>query len=262
VGVSDELWQHVQALVPKPRHVRHASIINGVRRRAQTVGDRQIFAGISMCYAPAASGRRCPSRLAAPAHPQHFQRWRGQDSLALWQAGLPSMMKWRGLLGVAKHTEHKQSATGAGSGGQQPHRSGKKRQQAQPAGDGAGVRCPYRQRGHRHDVKLLAITLDSIVVVRPKPAAVGGKLVCGQGLCGRPAVQAMQSAVIRRMCTGGEEARAAGRGSAPRRGGRTHALVVQPLPQAAGRYEKTAANFLALLQCAAALICCVCADLT
>jgi putative transposase len=113
--------------------------------------------------------------------------------------------------------------------------------------DGAGVPLSLIVSGaNRHDVKLLSITLDSIVVVRPKASRRRRQNLCAdKGYAGRPAAQAMRA-----------------RGYTPHVRQRARRWVVERthswfnrFRKLLVRYEKTAANFLALLQCAAALIC-------
>ena len=118
--------------------------------------------------------------------------------------------------------------------------------------DGAGVPLSLIVSGaNRHDVKLLATTLDSIVIVRPKTSRRRRQNLCAdKGYAGRPAAQAMQRrGYTPHVRQRGEEARA-------RRWvvERTHSWFNR-FRKLLVRYEKTAANFLALLQCAAALIC-------
>src|ERR1039458_910690 len=159
---------------PKLRHVRHAGVTSGVlvvgANRWEIVKSSP---ALFMCCAPAASGRRCPSRSAAPA-PSINTFNAGVDRDSSWHYGRrvwPSMMKWRGLPGsgralmgrkAKRHWRRKRWAT-------TPPIGGKKGSQRSLLVDGAGVPLSLIVSGaNRHDVKLLAITLDSIVVVRPK----------------------------------------------------------------------------------------------
>ena len=124
--------------------------------------------------------------------------------------------------------------------------------------DGAGVLPSLIVSGaNRHDVKLLAITLDSIVVVRPKnqplPAT---KPVCGQRLCGASCRESHASQRLYAASCGSAGKKSGRQGHCARRWvvERTHSWFNR-FRKLLVRYEKTAANFLALLQCAAALIC-------
>ena len=91
----------------------------------------------------------------------------------------------------------------------------------------------------------------------PKPAGGSGKTCVRTSYAGRPAAQAMQArGYTPHVRQRGEEARACRQGQRARRWvvERTHSWFNR-FRKLLVRYEKTAANFLALLQCAAALIC-------
>lgn len=102
------------------------------------------------------------------------------------------------------------------------------------------------------------MTLDSIVVVRPKPTRRRRQNLCAdKGYAGRPAAQAMQArGYTPHVRQRGEETRACRKAQRARRWvvERTHSWFNR-FRKLLVRYEKTAANYLALLQCAAALIC-------
>jgi len=151
--VSDELWQHVQPLVPKPSPRR-------ARKRYQRrpgggrkpLGDRQIFAGIVYVLRTGCQWKALPKSFgSASAIHKHFQRWRGAGFfLALWQAGLAEYddmkgiaWEWQSIDGTQGKAPLAQEAVG-----NNPTDRGKKRHQTQPVGG----RCwrpavPYRQRG-------------------------------------------------------------------------------------------------------------------
>ena len=125
--------------------------------------------------------------------------------------------------------------------------------------DGAGIPLSLIVSGaHRHDVKLLESTLDSLVVVRPKPSRRRPQNLCAdKGYAGQPAAAAMrQRGYTPHVRQRGEEARAWHQGQRARRWvvERTHSWFNR-FRKLLVRYEKTAANFVALLHCAAALIC-------
>jgi transposase len=151
--VSDELWQHVQPLVPKaparPTRQHYQRRPGGGRK---PLGDRQIFAGIVYVLRTGCQWKALPKSFgSASAIHKHFQRWRGQGFfLALWQAGLAEYdemegiaWEWQSIDGTQGKAPLAQEAVG-----NNPTDRGKKRQQAQFAGG----RCwrpavPYRQRG-------------------------------------------------------------------------------------------------------------------
>ena len=100
--------------------------------------------------------------------------------------------------------------------------------------------------------------MDGIVIVRPKVTRRRRQNLCAdKGYAGQPAAQAMrQRGYTPHVRQRGEEARACRRGQRARRWvvERTHSWFNR-FRKLLVRYEKTAANFVALLQCAAALIC-------
>jgi transposase len=105
---------------------------------------------------------------------------------------------------------------------------------------------------------LLASTLDGIVIVRPQTSRRRRQNLCAdKAYTGRPAAQVMKKrGYTPHVRQRGEEARACRKGQRARRWvvERTHSWFNR-FRKLLVRYEKTAANFLALLQCAAALIC-------
>ena len=98
--VSDELWQNVEPLVPKPgarRARKHYERRPGGGRKP--LGDRQIFAGIVYVLRTGCQWKALPKSFgsASSVH-KHFQRWRGQGFfLALWQAGLAEYDEMEGI---------------------------------------------------------------------------------------------------------------------------------------------------------------------
>lgn len=249
---------------PNRRRAVRASVTSGVLvGGANRWGTDKSSPALFMCCALAASGRPCPSRSAAPA-PSTNTFNAGADRDFSWpcgRRGWPSMMKWKGSLGSGKalmelkakrHWRRNRWAT-------TPRIGEKKGSKRSLLVDGAGVPLSLIVSGaNRHDVKLLAITLDSIVVVRPKVSRRRRQNLCAdKGYAGRTAAQTMRArGYTPHVRQRGEEARACRQGQRARRWvvERTHSWFNR-FRKLLVRYEKTAANFLALLQCAAALIC-------
>ena len=126
--------------------------------------------------------------------------------------------------------------------------------------DGTGVPLSLIVSGaNRHDVKLLAETLDSIVIRRPKPTRRRVQHLCAdKAYSGKPAAAIMRS----RKYT--PHVRQIGQETKPMRGRkkparrwkveRTHSWFNR-FRKILVRYEKKEENYLGLLHCAAALIC-------
>ena len=239
--VSDDLWEHVQPLVPKAplrrARKRYQRRPGGGRKPME---DRQIFAGIVYVLRTGCQWKALPKSFgSASAVHKHFQRWRGEGFfLALWRAGLAEYgemegiaWEWQSIDGTQGKAPLAQEAVGNNPTDRE---KGSKRSLLV---DGAGVPLSLIVSGaNRHDVKLLAITLDSIVVVRPRASRRRRQT--------RVRTRAMQAVLPRKPCEHGVTHRmyAARGGSSrlptgsarPPLGGRTHPLVVQPLPQALG----------------------------
>ena len=217
----------------------------------------------SMSCAPVASGRRCPRVSAAPApFTITFSNGGRKDSLCV--CGVPdwqSMTTWRGSLGHGK----------VWTGRKAKRRWRKKRWEAtRPTGgkkgtkrsllvDGRGAPLSLIVAGaNRHDVKLLAQTLDAIVVPRPKPTKRRPQHLCvDKGYAGKPAEKQMRERgyIPHGPKKGAPQARQKKRARARRWVvERTHSWMTN-YRKLRVRYEKKAANFEALLHLAIAIIC-------
>ena len=150
--VSDDLWEHVQPLVPKAplrrARKRYQRRPGGGRKPME---DRRSLPALFMCCAPAASGRPCPSRSAAPAPSTNtFNAGAGRGfSWPCGGLGWPNTMKWKGLLGSGKvlmelkakrHWRRKRWVT-------TPPIGGKKGSKRSLLVDGVASRCPLSSAG-------------------------------------------------------------------------------------------------------------------
>jgi transposase len=216
-----------------------------------------------MCCAPVVSGRRCPRASAAPApFTIIFSSGGRRDSLCGCGArGWQNTTTWRGLLGNGKAWTGRKAklpwrrrrwATTRPTGG----KKGTKRSLLV---DGRGAPLSLIVAGaNRHDVKLLAQTLDAIVVPRPKPTKRRPQnLYVDKGYAGKPADQQMRARgyIPHVPKKGGPQARHKTKGRARRWVvERTHSWM-NNYRKLRVRYEKKAANFEALLHLAIAIIC-------
>lgn len=125
--------------------------------------------------------------------------------------------------------------------------------------DGVGAPLSLIVSGaNRHDVKLLDVTLDGIVIPRPKPTRRKPQHLCAdKAYQGKPAQAIMRergyTPHVRQIR---DEARAKRRGQPARRWvvERSHSWFNR-FRKLLVRYEKKEANYLALAHCAAAMIC-------
>ena len=223
----------------------------------------RFFQPSSMCCAPGVSGRHYRRRSAAPALSMRIfnDGVRLVSSAAYGERAWRNMTRWRGSLGNGRvwmarkaklrWLEKRWETT--------PPIGEKKGTKRSLLVDGSGAPLSLIVSGaNRHDVKLLAATLDEIVVRRPKPTRHKRQHLCAdKAYSGRPAAEVMHSRGytphVRQI--GREPSRRRGRGRARRWVvERTHSWFNR-FRKLLVRYEKKEANFMALLQCAAALIC-------
>ena len=159
---------------PNRRRAGHVSVTSGVpavvaNRWATVKSSPALF----MCCGLAASGRRCPSHSAVPVRFTSIFN-AGADRDSSWRCGRlvwPSMTRWKGSLGNGKAlTGPKAKLPWPWRPWETTRRIGEKKGTKRSLlVDGAGPPVSLIVSGaNRHDVKLLAITLDSIVIVRPK----------------------------------------------------------------------------------------------
>ena len=217
----------------------------------------------SMCFAPAASGRHCPRALAAPVpFTITFSGGGGKDSsCGCGELGWRSTTTWRGLPGNGK--------AWTGLKAKLPWRKrlwettqpigGKKGTKRSLLVDGRGAPLSLIVAGaNRHDVKLLAQTLDAIIVPRPKPTKRRPQNLCvDKGYAGKPAEKQMRERgyIPHVPKKGRPQARYKTKGCARRWVvERTHSWM-NNYRKLRVRYEKKAVNFEALLHLAIAIIC-------
>ena len=215
------------------------------------------------CCAPVANGRPCPKASAAPVRfISTSSGGGGRDSscacgVPAWQ----STTRWRGLLGSGKAWTAPKA---------RPLWRKRQWETTQQIGGKKGTKCSLLVDGrgaplslivagaNRHDVKLLAQTLDAIVVRRPKPTKRRPQNLCvDKGYAGKPAEQQMRQRGyiphVPRKGSPGERFKTRGRA---RRWvvERTHSWM-NNFRKLRVRYEKKVANFEALLHLAIAIIC-------
>jgi len=216
-----------------------------------------------MYCAPAVSGRRCPRALAAPApFTIIFSSGGRKDSLYGYGGpGWRSTTTWRGLLGSGKAwTEPKAKLPWRKRRWETTRQIGEKKGTKRSLlVDGRGAPLSLIVAGaNRHDVKLLAQTLDAIVVPRPKPTKHRPQNLCvDKGYAGKPAEKQMRERgyIPHVPKKGTPKTRYKTKGRARRWVvERTHSWM-NNYRKLRVRYEKKAANFEALLHLAIAIIC-------
>lgn len=161
--VSDALWQRVAPLVPPP-----PSHAKGGRPR---VADRRIFAALVYLLRTGEQWNALPAAFP-PSSTVHdrMQEWERLGFFAaLWQAGLSEYdeiagidWQWQALDGVMTKAPFGGAATGPN-----PTDRGKRGTKRSLLVEGTGLPLAVAVAGaNRHDVKLLTLTLEGIVVAR------------------------------------------------------------------------------------------------
>jgi putative transposase len=165
--VDDALWARVQPLIPPP-----LLSLRGGRAR---VDDRRVFGAILYVLRTGCQWNALPKELcsSSTAH-RRFQEWgAGGFFRALWEAGLTEYdelqgieWEWQAVDGAMTKSPFGGAATGAN-----PTDRGKKGTKRSLLTDGSGIPLAIVTAGaNRHDMRLLAATLDGVVVARPEPS--------------------------------------------------------------------------------------------
>jgi putative transposase len=173
--VSDELWAQVAPLVPPaPSHAK-----GGRPRRP----DRPAFEAMIYVLRTGIQWKALPRELGASSTVHdRFQEWEGQGFFTvLWQAGLTAYDElagidwaWQAADGAMTKAPFGGAATGAN-----PTDRGKKGTKRSLLVDGAGIPLAVVVDGaNRHDMKLLAATLDGLVIARPEPTGEAPQHLC------------------------------------------------------------------------------------
>lgn len=173
--VDDELWEQVAPLVPPaPSHAK------GGRPR---MPDRQAFAAILYVLRTGIQWNALPRELGADSTVHdRFQEWARAGFFGrLWEAGLLAYDELVGLdwAWQAADGAMTKAPFGGDAAGPNPTDRGKGGTKRSLLTEGAGIPLAVVVDGaNRHDMKLLAATLDGIVVARPEPTAEAPQHLC------------------------------------------------------------------------------------
>lgn len=176
--VSDALWAQVAPLIP-PAPPRP----KGGRPR---MPDRQAFAAMVYLLRTGSQWNALPRDLGASSTVHdRFQEWeRAGVFQAIWAAGLTVydelhgiQWDWQAADGVLTKAPFGGAATGPN-----PTDRGKRGVKRSLLTDGAGIPLALVvERANRNDMKLIAATLDGIIIARPDPATTAQHLCLDAG---------------------------------------------------------------------------------
>jgi putative transposase len=252
--VDDALWARVQPLIPPQ--------LLSLRAGRARVDDRRVFGAILYVLRTGCQWNALPRELcsSSTAH-RRFQEWRaGGFFQRLWEEGLTEYdelkgieWEWQSLDGTMTKAPFGGAATGAN-----PTDRGKKGVKRSLLTDGAGIPLAIVVAGaNRHDKKLLAATLDGLVVARPEPTEQTRQhLSLDRGYdydTSREEATSRAYEVHIPLPRGQQRSQPYAEGSRPRRWvvERTHSWLNRSR-RLLVRWEKKAANYLAMLHLACA----------
>jgi putative transposase len=258
-GLGSNLWCRSDLRVPSAS----AASVEALGAGASPLRRGKFLRPSCMCCAPAANGRPCPRVLAAPARFITISKSGGSRdfSCGCGRRGWPNTTKWKASRGNGKAWTGRKAKLRW-----RRRRWGTTRRIGEKKGtkrsllvDGRGAPLSLIVDGaNRHDVKLLAQTLDAIMIRRPKPTRRRPQNLCvDQGYKGKAAAEQIRARGYRLHIPT----------KSPRKGGhktkgrarrwvveRTHSWM-NNYRKLRVRYEKKVANFEALLHLATAMIC-------
>jgi putative transposase len=265
--LSDSFWHRIKPLLPKPR-----SRFRGRGKNRKNVGGRppadrrQLMAGILYILRTGCQWNAAPKEFGSgkTLH-RYFQRWsRAQLFKKMWRAGLQEYdevkgIKWQWQAADAAITK---APLGGQSTGANPTDRAKRGTKRSLLVEAKGVPLSIEVGpAHRHEVKMLAATLDAIVVDRPAPSEQQKQNLClDKGYCGEPTKQEAEARGYEVHVPDKANAKKKRKRKAGRRKARrwvvelTHSWLNR-FRRLLVRWEKKKANYLSLLYFACAIIC-------
>ena len=265
--LSDSFWERIKPLLPKPK-----SRWRGRGSKRKNIGGRppadpkQLMAGIFYVLRTGCQWNAAPKEFGSgkTLH-RYFQLWTRQRVFKrMWQAGLQEYdevngleWKWQAADGAITKAPLGGEATGANPTDRA--KSGTKRSLLVEA-NGIPLAIEVGPAS-RHDVKLLAATLDGVVVERPAPSeSVKQNLCLDKAYAGEPTEQLAQERDYELHVPDKANAKQPRQRKGGRRKARrwvvevTHSWLNR-FRRLLIRWEKKKANYLSLLHFACAIIC-------
>jgi putative transposase len=265
--LSDSFWERIKPLLPKPK-----SRLRGRGKHRQHIGGRppadrrQVMAGILYVLRTGCQWNAAPKEFGSgkTLH-RYFQHWsRARVFKRMWRAGLQEYDEVKGLewKWQAADGAITKAPLGGQATGKSPVDRAKRGTKRSLLVEAKGVPLAIEVGpANRHEVKMLAATLDGIVVERPEPSEQARQNLClDKGYAGEPSQQEGQAR--------GYEVHVPDKVNAKqkrmRKGGRrkarrwvvevTHSWLNR-FRRLLVRWEKKKANYLSMLYFACAIIC-------
>lgn len=265
--LSDSFWERIKSLLPKPK-----SRLRGRGKKRRNVGGRppaaprQIMAGILYVLRTGCQWHAAPREYGAgqTLH-RYFQRWRRAGVFKrMWRAGLQEYaelygLEWRWQAADGAITKAPLGGAATGKNPTDRAKSGTKRSLLV---EGRGLPLAIEVGpAQRHDVKLLAATLDGVVIDRPEPPEAAPPHLClDKAYAGEPAQQTAEERGYTVHVPDKVNAKQKRRRTGGRRKARrwvvevTHSWLNR-FRRLLVRWEKKKTNFLSMLYFACAIIC-------
>jgi putative transposase len=262
--LSDEFWKRVEPLIPQKQRNAEVAYKRKIGGGKEPQAPRKVFAGILYVLRTGCPWKAVPKSEygSGSAVHRYFLEWMAAGLfLALWRN---SLLEYDELEGIDWEW---QSLDGAivkaplalESVGRNPTDRGKHGSKRSVMTDAKGVPLAIVLSGaNTHDVKLLAETLDGVVIVRPQDEELTQNLCLDAGYVGEPARQEIEARdFVPHVRPRGEEIEEKDKNPAfkPRR------WVVEVchswfnrFKKILVRYEKTHRSYLGLLMFAASII--------
>lgn len=265
--LSDSFWERIKPLLPKPK-----SRLRGRGKNRKHIGGRppadprQLMAGILYVLRTGCQWNAAPKEFGSgkTLH-RYFQRWaRARVFKRMWQAGLAEYDEVKGLAWKwqAADAAMTKAPLGGQATGPNPTDRAKLGVKRSLLVEAKGVPLALEVGpANRHEVKMLAATLDGIVVERREPSEEEKQHLClDKGYAGEPSKQEAEAR--------GYEVHVPDKVNAKqkrkRKGGRrkarrwvvevTHSWLNR-FRRLLVRWEKKKSNYLSMLYFACAIIC-------
>jgi transposase len=265
--LSDSFWLRINPLLPRPK-----SRLRGRGKKRKNIGGRpsadrrQVMAGILYVLRTGCQWNAAPIEFGSgkTLH-RYFQFWsRARVFKRMWRAGLQEYDEVKGLEWKWQSADSAitKAPLGGQSTGKNPTDRAKLGTKRSLLVEAKGLPLAIEVGpANRHEVKMLAATLDAIVVERPAPSEQQKQNLClDKGYCGEPTkqeaeVRGYEVHVPDKANAKKKRKRKAGR----RKAGRwvvevTHSWLNR-FRRLLVRWEKKKANYMSMLYFACAIIC-------